>query len=146
MKTSLIFAIILIGCSPSFKAQKHLRKAQKHILKAESFGATWGADTVYKEISIIRPEIRHDTVVSLVGGDTVTIEKERLKIKILRLPGDSVFIEGACLADTVVKEVPITVTRTIHAPKNNSWRTAAFSFAGMLILLIAAVFFWFRAR
>lgn len=139
MKKPLLFAItaiIILGCSSTQRANKHLRKAQKHIQKAELLGSKWVVDTVYNEISIIRPEIRHDTILSLVGGDTVTIEKERLRIKILRLPGDSIFVDGQCKADTIIKEVPVTVTRTIHAPPKNGWRTAALAFAGVIVLIL----------
>ena len=139
MKTPLSFALLAIlflsGCSASHKATKHLRKAKKHILKAESFGAVWSKDTVYQEIAIPVPEIRRDTIFKAVQGDTVTIEKERLSIKYVRLAEDSVFIEGICKADTIYKEVPIQVNNEISCPPDR-WKTPAFVFGGLLVLFI----------
>lgn len=142
---ALLLLVLLAGCSPSFKADKHLRKAKKHILKAESFGATWSTDTIYKEIAVIRPEVRHDTVIRVLNGDTVVLEKDRLKIKILRLPGDSIFVQGECKADTVKIEVPVVVNKEIKCPPDK-WKIPAFVFGGIIVLFIAALLFMLNRR
>lgn len=109
---ALVAALLLSGC----KAGYHLKRAKHHIRKAEEKGATWSRDTIYKQIEVIRPEIRTDTILQTKVGDTVRIIKERLKLVYVRLPGDSVYIEGECESDTVRVEVPVTVTNTIKAP------------------------------
>jgi|SRR5690606_5678106 len=108
-----ILAVIMLG---GCKADYHLKRARHHIQKAELKGATWTRDTIYKQIEVIRPEIRTDTIVKTKVGDTVRIEKDRLKVVYVRLPGDSVYIEGECAPDTVRIEVPVTVTNEIKAP------------------------------
>lgn len=137
--TFILFSIILLllfSCSPTQKANKHLRKAKKHILKAESFGAKWQVDTVFKEVAVMVPQIERDTIFRSEVGDTVLITKDRLQVRYVRLAGDSVFIEGKCLADTVYKTVPITVTRNIATP--DKWKTPAIALALILVVIIAA--------
>jgi len=91
---------------------------------------------VYIEKSIVVPEIKTDTVFRSEPGDTVRIEKERLKIKYVNLPGDSVYIEGKCESDTVTVEVPVTVTKEIKAEGWLKW----------WYLIIAMIAGWFISR
>lgn len=117
-KSSLILlGLFLFSCGPAAK----LRRAEKLIAKAEQQGATWRVDTIYTEVPVIINQVREDTIFESVPGDTVVIEKERLKIKYVKLPGDSVFIEGECKADTVYKEFPTVVTKTIEAKGGIKW-------------------------
>lgn len=102
---SLTISLILSGCSASWHLKQAIRK-----------GANVGVDTVYKEVKVIVPEVQTDTVFTSEVGDTVYIEKEQLKIKYLKLKGDSVYIEGKCDTDTIIQKVPYTVTKHIEAP------------------------------
>jgi hypothetical protein len=65
-------------------------KASWHLKKAIEKGAIVKSDTVYQTVEVIRPEVKTDTLFKLVQGDTVYIEKDRLKIKYVRLAGDTV--------------------------------------------------------
>jgi hypothetical protein len=112
MKYIILLALILIGCSPTAK----LRRAEKLIAKAEQQGAQWHSDTLHSTIEIPVPEIVKDTIFQSKAGDTVYIHKERLLIKYIHLKGDSVEIEGKCEADTVIKEVVVTIHKEIDAP------------------------------
>lgn len=78
-------------------------------------GLQWHVDTVYKEVPFYVDSVRVDSVFVAQVGDTVIIEKEKLKLKYVRLPGDSVYIEAECEADTVYQKVPVTVTKIISA-------------------------------
>jgi len=109
----LILAWCLVSCGPAY----HLRRAEHHLKKAELKGAVIKPDTVYKFIEIEVPAVSYDTVFQSAEHDTVFISKDRLKIKYVNLPGDSVYIEGKCEADTVKIKVPVTVTKNITAPK-----------------------------
>ena len=67
------------------------------------------------------------------------IEKEKLKIKYVKIPGDSVFIEGACVPDTLKILVPTTVTEVVHAEKpwmNKWWIWLLVGFAVGIILAL----------
>lgn len=129
----IILALIAISCSPAAK----LRRAEKLIKKAEEQGAVWRVDTVRVEVPVFLTETRLDSIFVSEPGDTVVLEKERLKVKYVRLPGDSVFIEGACEADTVYQEVPVTVNREIKVKSGFPWwalMVAALAGAGAFAL------------
>lgn len=136
-KNALYIVLILVvaGCGPAGK----LRRAQKLIAKAEAQGAVWHSDTVYRTIEIPIPEVKHDTTFISEPGDTIRIEKERLQIKYVKLPGDSVFIQGECLPDTIKIVEPVTVTRTIVAPKAKGikwwWLVIAVVATGLIVKL-----------
>lgn len=109
-----IFSLLLFSCGPTAK----LKRAQKLIAKAEAQGAQWHTDTVYRDRDILVKEVRTDTVFKPVQGDTVRIEKDRLKIKYVKLPGDKVYIEAKAEADTIRIKETITVTREIKTGKS----------------------------
>ena len=97
---SLICLVALTSCSASF----HLRRAiQKDptIIQPEIVQVV---DTV-----IITPLERAETTFVALPIDTITIEKERLRIKIRRIH-DTLMVEGECRSDT------ITITETIELP------------------------------
>jgi hypothetical protein len=105
-----IIALLLIlfyctGCGPTW----YLRQAEKR-------GAAIKTDTLWNTVEIPVPEVSTDTVFKSITGDTIRIEKERLKIKYVKLPGDSVFIEGKCESDTIEKKVYYQVTKNISVP------------------------------
>jgi hypothetical protein len=105
--TFLIFLGLLL-CLLSCSSAWHLRQAIKK-------GGRVKSDTVYQEVTTIVPAVTTDTIFK-ESYDTVTIEKERLKIKYVKLPGDSVYIQGECEADTITQTVTHYVTQTITAP------------------------------
>ena len=97
---SIICLVALTSCSASF----HLRRAiQKDptIIQPEIVQVV---DTV-----IITPLERVETTFVALPIDTITIEKERLRIKIRRIH-DTLRVEGECRSDT------ITITETIELP------------------------------
>ncbi len=113
---ALLFIIILLGLSScSDKATRQLRRSEKLLNKAIANGAKVTADTVIKEVAITIPEIKTDTIFQSREGDTVTITKDRLQIKYVKLPADSVYIEGECKADTIVKRIPVAVYKKISS-------------------------------
>ena len=97
---SLICLVALTSCSASF----HLRRAIEKdptIIQPEIVQVV---DTV-----IITPLERAETTFVALPIDTITIEKERLRIKIRRIH-DTLRVEGECRSDT------ITITETIELP------------------------------
>jgi hypothetical protein len=112
----LVALIMLSSCSDRARATWHLKRAQSHIRKAEALGAKSESDTVYVKKTVLVPEVRVDTIVQSKVGDTIRIEKEKLRIKYVKLPGDSVYVQGKCISDTVRISVPFTVTKEISVP------------------------------
>lgn len=129
----VILCILLFGCGPNF----YLRKAERALKKAEQLGAVIDADTVWKTIEIPVPYVTTDTVFTSQVGDTVIIRESRVQVKYVRLKGDSVFIEGECLPDTIEVMVPTIVNREIKA-RGKGW-----TFYAAWILILALVFFVF---
>lgn len=127
----IILALILCSCGAANK----LKRAERLIKEAEAKGAVWHVDTVYQKVPVFIDSVRVDSVFIAKAGDTVLIEKERLRVKIIRLPGDSIRVEAKCEADTVYKEVPITVTKTITAKGGIDWKWLVVAFvAGAVVL------------
>ena|SRR5690606_35271651 len=110
-----LIVFLLSSCGTSY----HLRRAEQHLKKAELKGANVRTDTVYKLDTIYFPVVgvETDTIFQSIPGDTVEIEKERLRIKYVEMPGDSVYIEGECEADTViqVRNIPVEVRKEISS-------------------------------
>lgn len=135
-KLIISIALTLCACGPAF----HLKRAEYHLKKAEIKGAEIKLDTIYKFIKIEVPMVSHDTIFESADNDTVYISKDKLKIKYVNLPGDSVFIEGKCEADTVILKVPVTVTKNITAPKG-FWYWFPWL---LLVVAVGAVAYLFR--
>lgn len=102
-RTALLFIpflFTLVSCSANW----HLRKAiakDPTIIQAQVITLI---DTV-----IVTPPERVETTLVALPIDTITIERERLKIKIRRIH-DTLIVDGECKSDT------IRITETIEGP------------------------------
>src|SRR5688572_2315997 len=103
--------IVMMSCGPAAK----LRRAERLISKAEELGAKWRVDSVVTDMPVPIESVRVDTIITTKVGDTVRIEKERLKLKYVRLPGDTIVIMAECAADTIKVKVTKTINKTIEA-------------------------------
>lgn len=130
----LIFLWLLTACSPVQK----LKRAEKLIEEAGELGAKWHSDTVKTTVEVIQPEIQIRTVTKILPGDTVIREKVNYVQKIIRLPGDSIIVETIVKADTVYKEVPVTVTRTISAGYSK-WQMIGSVLGAVLFVVLMGV-------
>jgi hypothetical protein len=97
---SLICLVALTSCSASFHLKRAIQK-DPTIIQPEIVQVV---DTV-----IITPLERVETTFVALPIDTITIEKERLRIKIRRIH-DTLRVEGECRSDT------IRITETIELP------------------------------
>ena len=97
---SLICLVALTSCSASFHLKRAIQK-DPTIIQPEIVQVV---DTV-----IITPLERIETTFVALPIDTITIEKERLRIKIRRIH-DTLRVEGECRSDT------IRITETIELP------------------------------
>jgi hypothetical protein len=66
-------------------------------------------DTTYIET------VKADTVFNTTH-DTVILEKEKLKVKYIRVK-DSVYLSGQCEGDTIYKSIKVPVYHTIKCPE-----------------------------
>lgn len=137
-RTIFITFLIFLGvsCSPVKRAQRHVRLAHEHIEKAKKLDPKIEFQTVVDtvQVPVITEHVKTDTLFVPTEKDTVYISKDRLRIKYVDLPGDTVYIEGECLPDTVLVEVPVIKETFI---KQESYRTLV-----KRILGISTVEFW----
>jgi hypothetical protein len=70
-------------------------------------------DTTYIET------VKADTVFNTTH-DTVVLEKEKLKVKYIRVK-DSVYLSGQCEGDTIYKTISVPVYHTIKCPELTSF-------------------------
>ena len=104
--TLLLLVSVLTSCS----AHYHLRKAVKKdpsILQKDTITVV---DTV-----VSKPVELKDTVV-LRQTDTVTIEKERLRIKIFR-SFDTIKVDAICDADTIISIVSVPYEKIVYVER-----------------------------
>jgi hypothetical protein len=93
-----LIAVLLNSCAP---IKRHARLVDKY-----PFVHTTDTVLLIDTFKVFIPEVKIDTVFSLQQLiDTVTIEKDRLKIKVYTVK-DKIYISGKC--DTVIVEKIIT--------------------------------------
>jgi len=99
---ALLFS--LTSCDPS---KRLFRFCHKH---PELCARDTIRDTVWATVEYVGK----DTVFLPVPGDTVTLEQDRLRVRYVLMAGDTVWIEGECLADTIA--VPYEVVTEVVKP------------------------------
>jgi hypothetical protein len=141
----LLIALILSSCG----VNHHLRKSQKHLKKAIEKGAKISADTTWKTVPIITPEIKFETVLKPINvKDTLIVrDKESGGVtKVFIHKTDtlirSVFIQTTCPSDTIYKEVPVSVHNEIKTPRG-FWYYAKWFAIALIAGFIAGC--WFSA-
>jgi hypothetical protein len=117
---SLGLILLLNSCSCNY----HIKKVQKKC----NYKVT--TDTIYYRDTIVSKEVRLDTIRYAPLHDTIYIQKDRLKIKYVSLPGDSVFIQGICEADTIYKDRIKYINKTEYKASRPWWH---WFLAGMLV-------------
>jgi hypothetical protein len=131
-KIWILLAICLTACGPASK----LRRAERLIRKAELQGAEWRVDTVKINVPVFFDRIALDTLLISRPSDTVYLQKDRLKLKYVKLPGDTVWISAECDSLTIIREVPVTVTKVLYAPdKGLRWWQLILIGAGAMLVL-----------
>lgn len=109
----LLCALMLIGCSTERRCAR----------AANRCAVLWKSDTVRVHDSILITRRTIDTVLRwewLTVHDTVTITQGRAKIRIVRLPGDSIWVQGDC-ADTVVRYVRQEIVKRVEVGQRFPW-------------------------
>lgn len=67
--------------------------------------------------------------------DTIVIEKDRLRVELIKLPGDTVVVEAQCAADTITVEKVVYNTEKVEK-KNQTISWLYIIIIGLLILLL----------
>jgi hypothetical protein len=112
MKWLVKLSVILLLSSCS--AQWHLKKAvQKDpmILKKDTL--------VVQDTLVVPPVVLKDTV-TLKQHDTITITKDRLRVKIVKV-NDTLIIDAKCDSDTIVRTIEVPYDKIVYVEKESVW-------------------------
>lgn len=133
-----LVALAFIVCLPSCSPEKQFAK---FLAKHPEFAKN---DTIRIHDTIITKEVVFDTAVVLYMHDTIELQKDRWHTRIVRMPGDTFYVDGGCLPDTIVRDTTITVLKLIPCPEGYRvaywWKSAAIGsaiVAGLLLLFFA---------
>jgi hypothetical protein len=124
--------LILVSSLMSCSAQWHLKRAVKKdptILEKDTLVVT---DTV-----VVPPVVTTDTVITK-QQDTIVVEKERLKVKVIRNV-DTLIIDAKCDSDTIVKQIEVPFEKFVYVEQKTFFQKIqglVFYFALMLLALI----------
>jgi flagellar biogenesis protein FliO len=129
----LIILLTLVSCDP---VKRHQRLVNKY-----PYVHTNVTQTVPDTTVVYVPEVKHDTTVVTKQQDTIIIEKERLRINIIR-ELDTLHIEGECAADTII------VTKTITLSLYTSTTSKDNKLIGglLLVLLLVILLLWWLKK
>ena len=138
-KKKIIFLVLvtfLYSCSPTLRYQRLVKK-YPYLIQTDSISLI---DTLKIEV----PTVKHDTIIKLDSflvnlHDTIILEKERLKVKIVRVK-DSIIIEGTCdtiFVDRVIeRKIPVKYYETV---KENKLITYGKNFLIILFVLLGLI-------
>jgi LPXTG-motif cell wall-anchored protein len=111
MKYFIVFFLFLLVTTSCDPVKRHNRLVEKY-----PYVHTNVTQKIHDTTVVYVPQVKHDTTVLTKQQDTVYIDKERLRIRIIR-EWDTLHIEGECKADTII------VTKTITTPLYQSTKT-----------------------
>lgn len=128
----LIIAIIELinGCATANKCR-------------QKFPCLESTTTIIRDTVIIAGAREMDTVFHWTRfQDTILIRdhETRIETKLIRLPGDSIFVSTDCPADTIRVEKIIQTTNVMNDEKNN-WHVYFWAIFVLLFLFAAGYFF-----
>jgi len=99
--------LILVGLLSSCSAQWHLKRAIKKdptIVKQ---------DTAVVVDTVVTPPVTLTDTITLAQRDTITLVKDRLKVKIIRTL-DTIRVDAVCESDTIVSIVEVPYDKIIY--------------------------------
>ena len=99
--------LILVGLLSSCSAQWHLKRAIKKdptIVKQ---------DTAVVVDTVVTPPVTLTDTITLAQRDTITLVKDRLKVKIVR-SSDTIRVDAVCESDTIVSIVEVPYDKIIY--------------------------------
>jgi hypothetical protein len=125
--TPLFVILILSGCSAEWHLSKAVNK-NPSLLKSQTINVT---DT------IVLPSVELRDTVRLKEVDTITLVKDRFRVKIMR-SYDTLIIDGGCDSDTIVRTVTVSVPQLVSG-ESGFQRVQRYTFWGLVTLLLIAI-------
>ena len=122
--------LILASCTPQ-KRLNRLVKKHPELIKVDTLSVhdtihteTIKADTVFKDTTFLR-----------LLRDTITVVNDRLRINTYHYR-DSIFIEGECIGDTIIREIRVPYKYIQPVTKVKTPAYLIIVLVGLVILLI----------
>ena len=126
----IIIILLLSSCSPQ-KRLNRLVKKHPELIKVDTLSVhdtihieTIKADTVFKDTTFLR-----------LLRDTITVVNDRLRINTYHYR-DSIFIEGECIGDTIIREIRVPYKYIQPVTKTKTPAYMIIVLVGLIILLI----------
>lgn len=138
--TITLISALLSSCALT-KEERRMNRATKKLEKlVAKYPELKRTDTIRTIVEV--PRVSVDTILKF-KSDTIRIEKDNLKVEIVRLPGDTVYqVRAECDTVFVPVEVPcdtIQPTKVVASEKakrkTDRWRTVALVFIGISVVL-----------
>ena len=132
----LTLVLLLTSCS----AQWHLKKAvQKDPLILVK-------DTLVVTNTVVSPPVAITDTVTLKQHDTITLVKDRLRVKIVKV-NDTITIDAICDSDTIISIVEVPYDKIVYVEKKTFWDKFKdlILAAGVLFGCILIVGRWWRS-
>jgi hypothetical protein len=111
---------------------------QRHFLDEQPPAVREFTSIAVYDTEIVTPKIVFDTIFKFLPNDTVFITDSitRVKLKVVKLPGDSIYIQPECPSDTItIKQYRIEkVKESILDNPNNVKKTILFIILGIFAL------------
>lgn len=122
----LLIPILLISCSPE---KRIARIAKKYNLIQ--------TDTIFRKDTVLVEGARKDTTIHYLQNDTFVLREKNMVYKYYYNVHDStVYLDGECLPDTIIREVPITVNSINVQDKGVRQRIIDYVINNLLTLLL----------
>jgi hypothetical protein len=135
VKIMLLSMIVLLN---SCSAQWHLKRAVKKDPSIIQESTVTVEDTV-----VLPPVVITDTVTTK-QHDTIIVEKERLKIKIVK-KRDTLIINGQCASDTIVRTIEVPVP-SIVMKDSDRWYNKVYKFSFYVLLILLLLLWYLRVN
>lgn len=137
----LLALCLTVGCAT--RKERRCHRAAKKVEKAsELCPVAFGVDTIHLFDTVYVDGVHVTDTFTVHELDTVTIEKERLRVQVVRR-FDTLYVDAACDPDTIVTyrtiEVPAIDTDKLNPGVADWWRVVALVCGGLLLLIVIAL-------
>ena len=143
MKTLLIALICLSlgSCSIESRTKRKIRRAERKIEKLTiKYPQLLKQDTIHETIEIITPAVKIDTIHRIIRGDTIYLDKDKLRIKYV-VQNDTLLLSAECASDTIYKEISVPFQQVVVQKRSLLDRIGS-GFKSLIYLLILLFLCW----
>lgn len=111
-----VVRLIMISLLSSCTATWHLKMAIK------KDPTIMVGDTLVVKDTVVTPAVAITDTVTTKLHDTIIVEKDRLKVKIVKRL-DTLIIEGKCDSDTIIREIEVPYEKVVYHEKEKPLHT-----------------------